>query len=158
MDEQAPRCPSHAAVAAVGSCRRCGTAICHLCRARWFDQALCVTCVEKALAANEPRPDQARARRRQALLSLSLAVCGWLVLLLGMLPVLLHGLRPGSASSYTEVAILVSLVPALFAVGVGLSALRFRSERVRTATAGLVVAAAQLGILLGFFMLSLWHA
>jgi hypothetical protein len=144
---------------AAGPCQRCGTLVCGVCRARWQQQILCLACVQASLEKKEPGPAEVRSLRRQGLLSLFLALGGWVLLLVG--GVLLWNLLSGKP--HPELALLgrlilfVSFVPAFFAVGHAASAIRMRGQRLRLATAGMVLAGAHLGLMIGFCLLSVWQ-
>jgi hypothetical protein len=152
-------CGVHPEIQAIGTCDRCGAPICLNCRTRWYDQALCLACVERALSLKEPPPANRVAQRRQAMVSFVLSVTGLGLFLLGSLLLIgVHQSRPNPPLSFLSTAMIVlSLLPALFAVGQGAALVRIRVERLRLATSALACAGAQLGILMGFLLLNIWH-
>src|SRR5262245_43066849 len=80
------RCATHPNNPAVGTCQRCGTYVCGVCRTRWQDRALCLACLARALDVKEVRPEEVRAHRRQALLALTFGATAWgLVLVVALL-------------------------------------------------------------------------
>src|SRR5947209_7231137 len=55
-------CTLHPGNPAVGTCARCGNFQCDLCRTRWRGRPVCIACVNRALEANETRPEEVRAQ------------------------------------------------------------------------------------------------
>jgi hypothetical protein len=150
------QCTMHPTRPAVGTCRHCRTPICSVCRTRWQEHLICLTCAERSIAHQATSADHAQAHRRLALRSLCCAVIGWLLLLLGLAPlVLMRGLSKEMAI-LAIIVLLVSAVPALIAAGQGTAALRLRGQRLRMATAGLVLAGGQLGLMLGVLLVTIW--
>jgi hypothetical protein len=158
-DPEAARCVVHANNPSVGTCKRCGNFMCAVCRTRWQERALCLACIERALDSKEARPEDVRAHRRQATLALVFGIIGWGLVLLASLPVVLVNRASSNASDLFILAglvTLVSMLPALFGVGQGAAAIRVRGERLLTATCGLVLCGAQLGVMLGAMMFAVW--
>jgi hypothetical protein len=147
-------CARHARSASIGVCRRCATPLCSICRTRWYDQVLCVGCIERALEVHESTPEEEAVHRRQAQLSLWCAVGGWALLVFGSLPML--ALRTGGSNEQLKIVsnlvVLSSFVPALFGIGQGAAAIRVRGDRLRLATWGLTLAGSLLGLMIGFLL------
>ena len=154
-----PVCALHPMNQAVGPCQRCGVLLCGVCRARWHEQILCPACVQKSLETKEAGPKEIRSQRRQALLSFFYALGGWILLLIGS--ALLWSLQGGKPhpdlALLGRLILLASFLPALFALGQASTAIRTHRQRLRLATSGLVIAGTQLGLLIGFALLSVWH-
>jgi hypothetical protein len=152
-------CAMHPEVQALGPCQRCGAFMCFTCRTRWYEQPVCPACVERALSSNEPAPEDLAAHRRQAMLSVAFALGGWVLFLLGGLP--LMSLQTGqpnpSLVGVGGLLIVASFLPALFGIGQAAAAIRTRGPRMRLATSGLVCAGTHLGIMIGFLLLNIWH-
>lgn len=152
-------CAVHVGNSAIGSCSRCGTAMCGICRTRWFDRALCAACVQHAVESRETSPEEIFTRRRQARWSFAVACVGWVLLLLGCL-LLLAVIRGGPNNELRVLALLTilsSFLPSLFAVGNGLSALRTRGEGFRLAVTGIAMGASLVGLLIGVMLVNTWQ-
>jgi hypothetical protein len=152
-------CATHANNPSVGTCQRCGNFLCGVCRTRWYERVLCLTCMGRILEAKESRPEDARAHRRQALLALVFGIAAWVLILLGGLCLLLVQSNTANAESLALMAFLVflsSLLPSLFGVGQGAAAIRARGERMILATCGLILCAAHVGMILGGFLFTVW--
>lgn len=162
LDQTQSACAVHPGNLAVGPCPGCGTFVCGYCRTRWQGRRVCVACVERELGGKGANPLALKAHRQQALLSLVLGIGGWVLLVLGGLPLFaLPGRESGPAQTLrtlAELLLLASLVPALFGVGQGAAALRGRGDRMRIATTGLLLSASQLGIMLGLLAFNLWNS
>jgi hypothetical protein len=115
--------------------------------------------VERALASNEPAPENLAAHRRQAVLSLVFAAGGWVLFILGGLPLMaLQSSRPNpNLAVLGLLVVLASFIPAVFSLGQATAAIRARGQRTRLATSGLIFAGTHLGILIGFLLLNIWH-
>jgi hypothetical protein len=152
-------CAVHPGIQALGPCQRCGAFMCFTCRTRWYEQAVCPACVERALTSNEPAPENLAAHRRQAMLSMVFAVGGWVLFILGGLPLMaLQGSRPNHQLTVLGMlVVLASFIPAVFGVGQATAAIRARGQRTRLATSGLIFAGTHLGIMIGFLLLNIWH-
>jgi hypothetical protein len=154
------QCAKHPENTAVAKCVRCGQLICATCRTRWHDEATCPDCVEKSAAAHEPTPQETQRQQRQAWTSLVLSVVGWSTALLLLWPLSsLHSLTGGMLSFAVfagTVFFVFSFIPALLALGQGVSALRLRGTQKVIATCGLAISGAQLGLLVGVVVLNLW--
>jgi hypothetical protein len=150
-------CVFHPANQALGPCERCGAFLCGVCRTRWRDQPLCPACVERAVATKDTAPEEAHSHRRQALLSLVFAAGGWLLFLLGSLPLLALQGANGQLAILGRLIVLASFIPALFGVGQATAAIRTRGERMTLATLGLAIASTQLGVIIGLALLNRWH-
>ncbi len=156
-DQEAPRCQTHPGRAALGPCPRCGSLMCGLCRTRWHDKHLCLACCDRA--RREPHVVDAGNQARQAGWSLVLGLGGWVLFILGAVALLLaQGGQPNrNLATLGVVTMLTSFLPTLFGLGQATAAIRTRGPRQRTATLGLVLGGAQLGIVIGFLLLSAWH-
>ena len=148
-------CAVHPGVLAVLACQRCGKNICAGCRTKWHGEQLCTGCVELSLSRAEPNPRELKKQGGRAVSSLTLAVIGWVVVLLGLMMLVARG----QESSVTAPIVfgLLSLIPAMFAIGQGCPVLLTRGPRFRMAASGMVLAGAHLGLLLGAFLINLWH-
>jgi hypothetical protein len=151
-------CAVHNQSEAIGTCQRCLAPFCASCRTRWHDKAVCVSCLERALAVQETTPEEDAAHRRQAQFSMWCAVGAWALLLVGTLPLL--ALRAGGANEQlkvvSKIVLLSSLIPALFAIGQGAGAIRVRGERLKHATWGLSLAGSLVGLTIGFLTFNMW--
>ncbi len=155
-----PACSVHPGNESIGTCARCGNGYCETCRSRWANQVLCVACVERILASGADAPEQVRSHFRQALLSLVLGLCAWLLAGLAFL-VLLATTPPGGNSSTPAhflfiVVLLAAGTTALFGVGQGAAALRIRGKHMILATSGLILGGLYVGILMGFLGHRFW--
>jgi len=157
--ESGASCALHPGIQAVGPCQRCGAFMCFTCRTRWYEQAVCPACVERALTSNEPAPENLASHRRHAMLSMVFAAGGWALFLVGGLPLMaLQSGRPNpSLAPISLLLVLGSFIPALFGIGQATAAIRTRGARMKLATSGLVCAGTHLGILTGFLLLNIWH-
>jgi len=149
-------CATHANRAAVGVCRICRTQICALCRTRWRDQAVCPACAERELTRPDTGAGDERSHRRLAAWSLIFGLAAWLLLALGVLPLVLVRSLSKEAAILAVLVLVLSAVPALFAAGHGAAAVRTRGDRLRAAAAGLVLGASHIGLLLGTVLLMFW--
>lgn len=156
VTQDMPTCAVHPNRAAITTCRRCQTPLCHLCRTRWQEESLCVSCVEKTLATPDNPAGDPRIHRRQAFWSLVLGLAGWALLLAGGLPMVLFGSLKKELATMALLVVLLSFVPALFALGQGAAAVRARGDRLRLATTGLTLSGAQIGLTLGVLLLVVW--
>jgi hypothetical protein len=131
--------------------------MCVVCRTRWHEKALCVACVERALASQETTPEEEAAHRRQAQFSMWCAVAAWALLVMGSLPlVALHaGAGNNSLRILSRIVLLSSLIPALFGIGQAAAALRVRGG-LKPATWGLGLGGSLVGLMIGFLMFNLW--
>jgi hypothetical protein len=148
-------CAVHPGVLAVLACQRCGKNMCAACRTKWHGEQLCTGCVELSLSRAEPNPRELKKQGGRAVWSLTLAIIGWVVVLLGLTMLTARG----QESSVTAPIVfgLLSLMPAMFAIGQGCPVLLTRGPRFRMAASGMVLAGAHLGLLLGAFLINLWH-
>lgn len=156
------RCAVHSENAAVGTCRRCGNYLCPVCRTHWRDQVLCIACVNRALETREQAPEEARAHRRQAILSLLFGLGAWGVLVFGVvlvgLGVELAGDGAGNVLALLgALTMLASLLLSLQGVGQAAAAIRTRGRFLILATAGLLLSGLHVGLLIGLFCSSLWQ-
>jgi hypothetical protein len=154
------RCVIHPSRGSAGACERCGNFMCWLCRTRWNDKVLCLSCAERAVAVQREGPSERKAHRRQALWGMILGLTAWvLVLVAGAIFFTRGGRSLQTGPSFTALLFAVSSVPlALFGVGLATAAVRLRGNRMRLATCGLVLTAAQLGLLFGVFLLIAWNS
>lgn len=148
-------CATHPGVDAIAKCERCGKSLCAACRTRWYSEVACVACVEMSLNRAEPNPREVRKQGNRAVWSFTFALLGWIVVLLSVAIVLLG--RQNASITTPLVFCIISLVPALFAVGQGCPVLRARGPYFRFAATGIVLGGLQLGLLLGVFLINLWH-
>src|SRR5262245_50633150 len=114
-------CAAHPTRPAVGTCRRCRSPICALCRPRWQEQALCPACVDQEVANPQGALRSAGVLRRLAVCSLLLGLAGWMLLLGAGLPLVFAQGLSKEASVLVGLGLLLSLAPALFAIGQGVA-------------------------------------
>jgi hypothetical protein len=159
IEGAAGACATHPHNPSVGTCQRCGTYMCAVCRTRWQDRMLCLACVERALDEKDKRPEDVSAHRRQAALGLSFGASAWGLVLAGFLLLFLLRNSANAATWQTIAGLLglVSFLPALFGVGQAVSALRARGSRMVMATSGLVLSATHVGVVLGLVLAGLWQ-
>jgi hypothetical protein len=158
------RCAEHPDSAAVGTCVRCGNYLCPVCQTRWREQALCIACVDRALENQEQTPEEARAHKRQALLALFFGLGAWGMVVLGLLVlgvgVLLQSANECGGAVLLIVGAIVFLGSPLLSVqgiGQGAAAIRTRGKHMILATAGLLISALHLGLLIGLLSSNLWQ-
>lgn len=150
------RCPAHPGRAAVGPCTTCGAILCSVCRSRWNDKPTCVACCVRARVAREHGEEDAWSQGRQARLSVFLSVGSWIMVVLAVVALTFAQAgtpKPGWAT-VGKVTIVASLLPALFALGLALAAIRARGPSMTAATTGFLLAATQVGLLTGLLLLS----
>ena len=147
-------CAAHPGTLAVLACQRCGKNMCAACRTKWHGEQLCPSCVELSLGRAEPNPREVRRQAGRAVWSLALALIGSVVALLAA-ALALQG--PEARLSWPLFFALVSSIPALFAIGNGCPVLLARGPRFRIAASGITLAGLHLGLLLGMFLINLWH-
>jgi hypothetical protein len=149
-------CAVHRDNPAVGICDRCGNYICEVCRTRWRDRWLCSTCVDSALEQNEVQPAEARAHARQAILSLILSALSW-VAFIGVLIIVVAAFASGNivAVGFASLVFLLTPLPAVVGIGLGMAAIRARGDYMLIATIGLVLGAVNVGMFVGTLTLSL---
>lgn len=149
-------CATHGESPAVSRCGRCAQGLCSVCRTRWHDGVLCPSCAAKALEAGEPGLRESARRERLALWSFALALAGWTVLLVTIIPWL--QLQTGHAGKGAVwILFFASLLPALIALGQGATAVRQRARRLSLATSGLILGGLQVGLMIGVLLINLWH-
>jgi hypothetical protein len=115
--------------------------------------------VERALALGESPPESSSVQRRHAWLSLVASLAAWGLFLLGGLVLLtIYSAHPTAVLNLTgSVLLLSSFIIGLFALGQGTAGIRERGPRMRVATTGAVLAGVQIGVMVGFLFLNLWH-
>jgi hypothetical protein len=152
-------CAVHGGNVAAAKCQRCGKMMCALCRTRWEEEIVCAQCLDQSLRDGASSPSQVRGRKRQAALSLALAIMGWLVLLLALWPLaaLFRGSPDRSPATLTLMLYFGSFFFAAFALGQGIASIRDRGPRLAIATCGLSLAGLQLGVCLGLMAINIWH-
>jgi hypothetical protein len=153
-------CSVHPRNLAAGTCQRCGNFLCGVCRTKWNERSICLACLERALESHEAQPEDPRAHRRQAVLSVIFGLAAWLCAGLAGLPLLSlrEGEVPESALLVAGMFALICFVPGLFGIGQAAAAIRARGERMILATCGLVLSGSSVGTLLGIFLLSVWRS
>jgi hypothetical protein len=149
-------CAVHPRQPSVGQCHRCRVAICSLCRTRWQSEVICPACMERVLRQPETARADPRVAQKLALASLFLGLAGWLLFLGAGLPIVFVRNLTKEGAIIAGVGLLLSLIPAAFAFGQGTAAVRRRGPTLRLATAGLVLAASQLGLFLGVLLITVW--
>ena len=152
-------CAVHTENLAIGTCARCSSAMCGICRTRWFDRAICAACAQQAIDNKETSPEDTFIRRRQARWSFVLAIAGWGLFVLGCLLVfaVIRGGPNPELRMIGLLTVLSSFLPSLFAIGNGVSALRTRGEGFRLAVGGISMAASLVGLLIGVMLVNTWH-
>jgi hypothetical protein len=157
------KCEQHPEANSVTTCSRCNKPVCQSCRTRWQEETVCPQCIDNSFADDEPSPQEAQLQSKQSWISVILAACAWLLLLLTFGPMAtFHQTTsaPGPGTTLVFLAyfcFLGSLAPAVFGIGHAFSAMRLRGDNARLALGGLIGNAAHIGITLGFITLSLWH-
>lgn len=150
-------CALHAGRETVGVCSRCGNYFCEVCRTRWRDRIVCLACAERALAAREATPEQARAQYRQALLGLLLSLAAWAAFILA---ILLAIVAVAAKNMFLILVMLFLFIAAILigVVGTGhaAAAVRARGPHLIMATSGLLIGGLFLGVCLGYYLLNLW--
>jgi hypothetical protein len=153
-------CSVHPGNPAPGTCARCGTFQCDLCRTRWRGRWLCIACVNRALEAGEVRPDEQRAHFWEAVLSLGLGITGWLGIVLAVV-LFAVAMADGQNLILAILGVFVFLgsgVPSLIGAGLGAAALYSRGSHKILATFGLVLSGVHVGAIIGLFTFSAWNA
>jgi len=153
-------CGKHPLSAAIGACQRCGGPYCALCRTRWREQTVCLTCAEGTLEELQKGPREMPAQTRRAVGALLLGVMAWAVAVAtGFLPwlgypflALTLGQARDAGALMLGMVTLATLVPALFGVGQAAAAIRMRGQLL-LATAGLCLCGAHLGTMVGLLIL-----
>lgn len=130
--------------------------MCAVCRSRWNDKPTCVACCQRARVAREHGEEDAGSQRRQAGLSMYLSLGGWIMVVLGGVALIFaqFGVPKPGLATLGGLTTLASMLPALFALGLALSAIRARGPSMTAATTGFLLAASQLGLMTGLLLLS----
>jgi hypothetical protein len=161
------QCPVHPGVETVGTCRRCGSYLCEVCRTRWREFILCAACVQRALDLKEGAPELDSAHRRQALTSLLLGVGLWGVMIVGFVVglILVAMAQAGGQGGFAALGGLVMIfgafiatVMAVFGIGSGASALRPRGPHMLLATGGLLLSCLFVGGMIGIMTFVIYLA
>jgi hypothetical protein len=152
-------CAVHANNSAAAKCQRCGKMMCTLCRTRWGEEIVCVSCLDLSLQKGDVSPDAVRMQNRQAVRSFVLALCGWAVLLLTFWPLaaLFRSNFSQGSASMALVLFFGSCALALFAVGQASACIIARGQRLVLATCGLSLAGLHIGVCLGLAVLNVWN-
>jgi hypothetical protein len=150
-------CPQHAGAVGVAVCQQCARPMCVACRTRWFGLMMCPACVEAALSSDEPNPRELRRLSARAAWSFVLALVGWIIAALVLLLLLVQHRASSGNVTLALVLGVFSMIPAAFAVGQGCAVVLVRGPRDRLAATGMVMSGAHLGLLLGLFLINLWH-
>jgi hypothetical protein len=145
-------CAHHVDVPAQAACKRCRKLVCLVCRTRWNEEMLCLECVRLAIQREEPHPRDVKAERGRSMRGFVLALTGWLMLLVGLLILVGHSGPP--PIRWSILLLLMALVPALFALGVGVTQTLGRFGVYRLAVSSLALSSAQLGITTGLLILN----
>jgi hypothetical protein len=159
------QCAIHPQLAAVGTCQRCGNYLCRVCRSRWRNQMLCIACVDRALDTREKSPEEARTHRRQAILALVFGLASWLIVGIALLVfVIVDSALPADDMVSRGLMLIVLAVVALASpllsiagVGQAAAAIRTRGDHMILATAGLLLSALHIGLLIGHFFSNIWR-
>jgi hypothetical protein len=153
------KCAQHLDSPSVAKCSRCDAPVCQTCRTRWHEEVVCPQCVDNSLADDEPSPLEAQMQTKQAWFSVILAVAGWMVLLMTLAPFSTFHQTPVKPILVflTYFLFLVSFLPALFALGFAVAAMRLRGDFGKLALGGLICAGSQLGLAIGVIVINLWH-
>ena len=152
-------CAQHPQSPAVANCARCNRLMCNLCRTRWHDDATCPDCVERSLLSDEPTPQETQRHQRQAWMAVVLGAVGWFILILTLWPA--SGLHQGAPSRFllwlAGGLFVISLGPAVLALGQAAAAMRQRGTAHRVAVWGLALSGSHVGLILGLLVMNLWH-
>jgi hypothetical protein len=155
-------CAVHEAVETVGVCARCGNYLCEVCRTQWRGQIVCGACVQRALESKEASPETARGSFLQALLSIGLGIGAWVLMPIGLL-VMGVAVLVGSMAAQLILLLLgmivlaVAVGMAVFGIGSAATVLRMRGGSMILAVVGLLICCLHIGVLIGFFTMSLWQ-
>ncbi len=154
-------CTLHPGNPAVGACGRCGNFQCDLCRTRWRGRPVCIACVNRALEANEARPEEVRAQLWQSVAAMVLGIAGWLAVVLAFV-VIIAGMEAAGGANLFMVGvggllIIGSPVISVIGVGFGAAALRARGSHMILATVGLILSGLHVGAVIGIFTFSFWR-
>ena len=158
------RCAAHESNAAVGTCQRCGNYLCPVCRTRWRGQAVCIAGVNRPLEGSEAPPEEARAHLRQAVLALIFGLAAWGVVVVGVVVVILGGALSVSDMAAGQLVMLLGALVIMSSpllsvpgIGQGAAAIRTRGGHMILATAGLLLSALHVGLLIGMFCSNIWQ-
>jgi hypothetical protein len=153
------RCEQHPDAVGIAKCGRCGKPICQTCRTRWHEEPVCPQCVNESIVDDEPSPREAQMQAKQAWISAMLMFGGWVLLLLTLVPYsTFHQGQVGvTLKAVTWFFFLGSLLPAIFGLGYGLSAVRLRGAFTKLAAIGFIGAGSQVGLILAIMIINIWH-
>ena len=149
-------CAVHDQVEAVGRCRRCAQRVCAVCRSRWYEELVCLACAERALLAGESSPRDIAKRDQLPVWSLGLALVGWTLLLLTLVP-WIQLQAGGSGARAAQILFFLSLLPAAVALGQAAMAVRIRVQRLGLAAWSMGLSGLQIGLMLGVLLINIWH-
>lgn len=158
-DKDMGRCEQHPDAMAIAKCSRCDQPMCRTCRTRWHEEPVCPRCIDESIADDEPSPREAQLQTKHAWISVILAVVGWLILLMTLVPYSsFSGGKVGSLVMFmTYFLFLGSFLPAIFGLGCAVSAIRLRGDFGKLAACGLVAAGSQIGLAIGLIVINIWH-
>jgi hypothetical protein len=116
-----------------------------------------LACVERLMGDSEKTSEQLQTHRWQAVVSVMLGFGGWLLAVLA-LPLATARNFGVPSEGVAALCILagVSVLPALFGIGLAAAAIRIRGDRMMLATCGLLLTAAQVGTVMGLVLLVIW--
>jgi hypothetical protein len=156
-------CAVHPGRQAVGACGRCGNYACEVCRTPWREHSLCAACVDRILEKQEALPEQVRTHKRQAIVAMCLGGGSWVLAVLTFLLVGVAG-ASGNQDALMATAMLAffflaaNTCGACIGIGHGVAALRTRGPYMVVATIGVILGALYIGVLIGFFSLTLYSS
>jgi len=128
--------------------------MCGICRSRWNERTLCLACVERLMGKGHTASEDVRTQRWQALVSVLLGFCSWIL----ALPLVLFRGAGSSQEALFGLLVLavISLLPSLFGLGQAAAVIRVRGDRMVLAACGLVLTGAQIGTVTGLVLLVIW--
>ncbi|MFO0968029.1 MAG: hypothetical protein U0793_20940 [Gemmataceae bacterium] len=151
-------CAVHPEIEAYGKCRACGKLMCNLCRTRWYDQAVCPTCLTAMLEGTEANPRDQKIQSGHATWSVIGAFAAWLMVLCAIIPFMVAYSKDAASPLRVFAALLFfgSLVPAAFAIGQAVSLVRRGPDRAKLAATTITFAGLEIGLVLGMLTLNLF--
>lgn len=146
-------CANHPNVPAQGECGRCKKKICLVCRSRWHDETICPECIRVSLEKRELHPRDLQTDLVRSQRGFALAVLGWFIFLSAW-AILLRQTGPPPIRWSVSLT-LVALIPALFALGIGVVQVMFRQGAPRLGLSTMMMSSVQVGLTLGLLVVNL---
>src|SRR4051794_37014416 len=143
-------CEKHPTSQAVAACERCLAKLCATCKTKWNDQTLCLDCQARSVEAEEPHPREVHQQGFEGVTSFVAGIITWVTVAVGYGMLWLS--RPqglGTALNWWSTLLVLALLPAVFAVGQGLSAAMGRSSFRQWGLSGMIMGSLHLGLTTG---------